>query len=37
MPLDQLAKDQRRLWLQGKLTYAQAAKMASEMVETRRG
>lgn len=36
MPLNQLAEYQRRLWLQGKLTYAQTAKMASEMAETRR-
>lgn len=34
MPLNQLAEYQRRLWLQGKLTYAQTAKMASEMAET---
>lgn len=40
MPLNQLAEHKRRLWLQGKLTCAQtakmAAKMASEMAETRR-
>lgn len=35
MPLNQLAEYKRRLWLQGKLTYAHMAKMASEMAETR--